>query len=101
MPVHTDQNRGKADDLADDGTAGFVVDIINQPGGRGNQAEAAHTAGIAEHKADGKCRHSHDGKDFNQEGNERRLNSEHGEAENVYRNVAGDESAEPCGVRGM
>ena len=99
MTVHTDQNRGETDDFADDCTAGFVINVVDQPGGGGDQTEAAHTAGIAEHKADGQRCHSYDRKNLDDKGNGLGFNTENGKTQNVYCNIAGDKAAKPRGVR--
>ena len=101
MAIHADENRAKTDDLADNCAAGGIVNVVDQPGGRRDQTEAAHTAGVAQHKADGERRHSDDGKNLDYKRDRLGLNTERSEAEHIYRDVANNKSAKPGRVRGV
>ena len=43
---HADEDGNEADRLANDRADGYVVNIVDQPCGRGDQAELAGAAGI-------------------------------------------------------
>ena len=95
MPQHAYKDGDETDGLAHDRAHAYIVDIIDQPSGGRDQAQLACAARILQHKSDGKRGHSDNGQDLDQEVDEFGLNAEHGEAEHIERNVAGDKADKP------
>ncbi len=98
---HADENGNETDRLANDRTDGYVVDVVDQPCGRGDQAELTGAARILQHKGDGERGHTDHGQNLDQEVDRGRRDAEYGEAQNVEYNVAGNEAAKPQRMRGV